>query len=175
MQFFERRLRQNYWNDWERIYTLSISHDRSCRISHHRRSQEMCRGRPRTNKYHIQKIKMSKEEGKFWRVYVLWWLTRRVKVSSNAHPTLMDCEFRSNAWDDVTQIEVLFLVSFFCGRELRAVISGKQIYYKGTNKENVWEHGNIGQFCKGIRTPSGRPSPSTENTKVVVVRVNISC
>ena len=111
----------------KRIYTLSISHDQSWRIGHHRRSHGMCRGGPRTNKYHTEKIKRSQEEGKFWRVYVLWWLTRRVKGSSNAHPTLMDCEFRSNAWDDVTQIEVLFLVSFFCGRELRAVISGKQI------------------------------------------------
>ena len=61
----------------KRIYTLSISHDRSCRISHHRRRQGMWRERPRTNKYHIKKIKTSKEEGKFWRVYVLWWLTRK--------------------------------------------------------------------------------------------------
>ena len=38
---------------------------------------------------------------------------------------------------------------------------------RGTNKENVWEHGNIGQFWKGTRTPPGRPSPSTENTKAV--------
>ena len=29
------------------------------------KSQGMCRGRPRTNKYHIEKIKTSKEEGKF--------------------------------------------------------------------------------------------------------------
>ena len=29
MRFFERKLREkkNYWNDWEQIYTLSISHD----------------------------------------------------------------------------------------------------------------------------------------------------
>ena len=39
-------------------------------------------------------------------------------VLINAHPTLMDCEFRSNAWDDVTQIEVLFLVSFFWREEI---------------------------------------------------------
>ena len=35
---------------------------------------------------------------------------------------------------------------------------------RGTNKENVWEHGNIGQFWKGSRTPPGRPSASTENS-----------
>ena len=31
---------------------------------------------------------------------------------------------------------------------------------RGTNKENVWEHGNIGQFWKGTREqrPPGRPS-----------------
>ena len=29
---------------------------------------------------------------------------------------------------------------------------------RGTNKENVWEHGNIGQFWKGTRTHPGRPS-----------------
>ena len=31
---------------------------------------------------------------------------------------------------------------------------------RGTNKENVWEHGNIGQFCKGTRKqgPHRRPS-----------------
>ena len=26
---------------------------------------------------------------------------------------------------------------------------------RGANKENVWEHGNIGQFWKGTRTPLG--------------------
>ena len=26
------------------------------------------------------------------------------------------------------------------------------------HSENVWEHGNIGQFWKGTRTPPGRPS-----------------
>ena len=31
----------------------------------------------------------------------------------------------------------------------------------------MWEQGNIGQFWKGTRTPSGRPSPSAENTKAV--------
>ena len=29
---------------------------------------------------------------------------------------------------------------------------------RGTNYENVWEHGNIGQYWKGTRTPPGRPS-----------------
>ena len=43
----------------ERIYTSSVSHDRSGRISHHQRSQEMRRERPRTNKYRIEKIKTS--------------------------------------------------------------------------------------------------------------------
>ena len=30
---------------------------------------------------------------------------------------------------------------------------------RGTNTENVWEHGNIGQFCKGTRQqgPPGDP------------------
>ena len=28
---------------------------------------------------------------------------------------------------------------------------------RGTNKENVWKHGNIGQFWKGTRTPLGDP------------------
>ena len=42
-----------------------------------------CRGRPRTNKFHIEKIEMSKEEVKFWRVYVLWWLTGGVKNNEN--------------------------------------------------------------------------------------------
>ena len=28
---------------------------------------------------------------------------------------------------------------------------------RGANKENVWEHGNIGQFWKGTRTPLGDP------------------
>ena len=26
---------------------------------------------------------------------------------------------------------------------------------RGTNRENVWEHENIGQFWKGTRTPWG--------------------
>ena len=71
-------------------------------VTMHRRRKGMWGGRPRTNKYHIEKIKTSKEEGKFRRVNVLWWLTRKIKVSSDTHPTLMDCEFRSNAWDDVS-------------------------------------------------------------------------
>ena len=29
---------------------------------------------------------------------------------------------------------------------------------RGANKENVWEHGNIGQFWKGNKDPPGRPS-----------------
>ena len=29
---------------------------------------------------------------------------------------------------------------------------------RGANKENVWEHGNIGQFWKGKKEPPGRPS-----------------
>ena len=28
---------------------------------------------------------------------------------------------------------------------------------RGANKENVWEHGNIGQFWKGTMTPLGDP------------------
>ena len=28
---------------------------------------------------------------------------------------------------------------------------------RGTNKDNVWEHGNMGQFWKGTRTPLGDP------------------
>jgi len=28
---------------------------------------------------------------------------------------------------------------------------------KGTNYENMWEHGNIGQFWKRTRTPPGKP------------------
>ena len=28
---------------------------------------------------------------------------------------------------------------------------------RGTNKENVWEHGNIGQFWRGTRIPVGDP------------------
>ena len=39
---------------------------------------------------------------------------------------------------------------------------------RGTNKKKVWEHGNIGQFCKGTRTPFGRPSPSTENSIIFI-------
>jgi len=35
-----------------------------------------------------------------------------------------------------------------------------QIIKRGTNKENVWEHGNKGEFWKGTRTliPPGRLS-----------------
>ena len=29
---------------------------------------------------------------------------------------------------------------------------------RGTNKENVWEHGSVGQLWKGTRTSPGRPS-----------------
>ena len=29
---------------------------------------------------------------------------------------------------------------------------------RGTNNENVLEHGNTGQFSKGTSSPSGRPS-----------------
>ena len=36
----------------------------------------------------------------------------------------------------------------------------------GTNKENVWEHGNLGQFWKGTRTLPGRPSDLGEPSAV---------
>ena len=36
---------------------------------------------------------------------------------------------------------------------------------RGTNKKNVWEHGNIGQFWKGTKEqrppPPGRPSEAS--------------
>ena len=37
------------------------------------------------------------------------------------------------------------------------------LFKRGTNKENVWEHGNIGQFWKGTRTPPGRHSKAQRN------------
>ena len=33
---------------------------------------------------------------------------------------------------------------------------------RGTNKENMWEHGTIGQFWKGTKTPHGRPAKMRE-------------
>ena len=92
-----------------------------------------------------------------------------VKVSSNAHSTLMDCEFRSNAWDNVSHklnitynlfssfCKICFFL-FFCGRELMAVTSGKQIYLQG-NK--WWKHVGAREhraILEGNKDPTGRPS-----------------
>ena len=42
---------------------------------------------------------------------------------------------------------------------------------RGANKENVWEHGNIGQFWKGTRTPLGHPHLNPI-TKWLLVKVS---
>ena len=45
---------------------------------------------------------------------------------------------------------------------------------RGTNYENVWEHGNIGQYWKGTREqgpPPGRPSHLADNNVHVDVNV----
>ena len=47
----------------ERIYTLSISHDRSESVTIEEASE--CVGEDQEQTYHIEKIKTSKEEGKF--------------------------------------------------------------------------------------------------------------
>ena len=39
---------------------------------------------------------------------------------------------------------------------------------KGTNKENVWEHGNIEQFWKGTRTPLEDPPKGASHLSEVV-------
>ena len=42
---------------------------------------------------------------------------------------------------------------------------------RGTNTENVWEHGNIGQFWKGTReqgTPLGDPHYQNKEVKVMI-------
>ena len=49
---------------------------------------------------------------------------------------------------------------------------------RGTNYENVWEHGNIGQYWKGTREqgpPLGDPHQSTKilvMRQIVVVKIN---
>jgi len=47
----------------------------------------------------------------------------------------------------------------FCGRELRAVISGGEIITRGTNKEKVCERGYMRQFWKGTREQGAPLSP----------------
>ena len=39
---------------------------------------------------------------------------------------------------------------------------------RGTNKENVWEYGSIGQFWKGTRTPLWEPPKSASHFSEVV-------
>ena len=44
---------------------------------------------------------------------------------------------------------------------------------RGTNAENVQEHGNIRKFCKGTRNPPGRPSLSNDN-QLICAKMSMS-
>ena len=137
MRFFERKYRwcKNYWNNWERLYTLSISHDRWECVGE---DQEQ------TNATLRRSGQARKRANLTWFMYYVDWLRELRFNSSNAHPTLKDCKFGWNAWDDVSHklnvtynlfssfitfvFGVFFLLFFFfCGRKLRVMISGKQI------------------------------------------------